>query len=251
MTKMRFSPRPTSDQGLGMEGDDLAADFGADAAAGPGHHHPPPFQQPADVLRVQGHGIASQEVVDFDVADGDPLSPSKRSSKERMIFRFSPPRSQASIRLRSRWPGSVPATTNTSVVRVGGGDLFRRLPAGRGWEFGPVRGAELPSVPGTRAPGRANGNATGSDGREFRWTDRCPPAAPSGSPVAEHRTEHFPEHPPARPHGANMTIIMMQSRIKTQRGICSSSWKKKFTATRTHSDSTAARSKAVRSAKVT
>ena len=71
MAKMRFSPRPTSIRDCGLKRDDLAADFRADAAARPGDHHPPPFQQLADVLGVEGHRVAAQEVVDFDVADGD------------------------------------------------------------------------------------------------------------------------------------------------------------------------------------
>ena len=61
------------DQGFRAEGEDLAADFRADAAAGAGHHHPPPFEQAADVFGVERDGVAAQEVVDFDVADGDPF----------------------------------------------------------------------------------------------------------------------------------------------------------------------------------
>ena len=71
MAKMRFSPRPTSTSDSGLNSQDLPADFRADAAAGAGDHDRAPFEQLADVLGVQVDRVAAQEVVDFDVADGD------------------------------------------------------------------------------------------------------------------------------------------------------------------------------------
>ena len=59
------------DKGLRIVLGDLAADLGSDAASGASDHHPPSFQQLADVLGVEGHRIASQEVVDFDAAQRD------------------------------------------------------------------------------------------------------------------------------------------------------------------------------------
>ena len=56
---------------LGIEAHDLPADFRADASARAGHHDDSPFQQIADDIRIQLHRIAAEEVVDFDVADGD------------------------------------------------------------------------------------------------------------------------------------------------------------------------------------
>ena len=155
MAKMRFSPRPTRIRDCGLEGEDLPADFRADAAAGAGDHHPPPFEQFADVFGVERDGVAAQEVVDFDVADGNLLVAVQPILKERMIFRFSSSRSQASIRLRSRWPGRVPATTSTSVASIGGSQVSPRLPAGRGWGFGPTcvgvrRTSSVASKPRTR-----------------------------------------------------------------------------------------------------
>ncbi len=102
--------------GLGIEPDDLAADFRADAAAGAGDHHAAPFEQLADVLGVQRDGVAAQEVVDFDVADGDVAVALEAVFQRADDFELQLVVTQASISCRKRRPASVPATTSTSVA---------------------------------------------------------------------------------------------------------------------------------------
>ena len=58
------------DQGLGMEVQHLAAYLGSDAPPGAGDQNGAVRQETADGVGVQLDGLAPQEVVDFDVADG-------------------------------------------------------------------------------------------------------------------------------------------------------------------------------------
>jgi hypothetical protein len=54
---------------LGVEGSDLAAEFGADAAAAAGDHDDAIFEEGSDAERFEFDGIAAEEILNFDVAE--------------------------------------------------------------------------------------------------------------------------------------------------------------------------------------
>ena len=191
------------DQGFRVEGEDLPADFRADAAAGPGHHDPPPFEQPADVFGVERNGIAAQEVVDFDVADGDPLvafQPILQGTDDLQV-QAGP---FAGFHQIAQPPAGQSAGDHQHVGGATGGghffDVFQ--PAENGDLAQPraadaVVGAKKAAHPVGQVEMRLNlmgENAVGQIGAHQQ--------GPAAVFVVEHRLEHFLEHPPACPHGA-------------------------------------------------
>ena len=166
------------------------------------------------------------------------LSPSSRSSRERMIFRFKPPFCAGLHQVAQPAAGKVPATTNTSVARYGSGDLAHVLQSA---EDGNLAQPRCPCRrrrwPAGRGPDRASDNATGFDGPECRWRDRCPPAVPSGSPCRRASAARFRGTSASLPARRPASRWSSGSRGSARRGeFAATSRKKKFAAARTNSD---------------
>ncbi len=123
MAKMRFSPRPTRTRALGWNFNTWRQISEPMLPPAPVDHHGAVRQEMADGGGVQLDGLAPQEVLDVDVADGDP-----RIAVEAVLEGGDDPQVQighwhASIRVRSREPGSEPEITNTSGHAVRFGEL--------------------------------------------------------------------------------------------------------------------------------
>ena len=115
----------------------------------------------------------------------------------------------------------MPATTNTSVAPIGGGDFADVFQLAEDGDLAQACAAgEFFGGQQAAHPIGQDENAIESDGPEFRWRDRCPPAAPSGSPCCRASAGRLRETSaslPARPPACRP--VSMPSRMSTRRGI--------------------------------
>ena len=180
---MRFSPRPTSTSSSRLESQHLAADFRADAAAGPGDHDRSAFQQLADHLGVQLHRGAPQEVADFDVADGDAMVAAEAIFEAADDLQVQA-RLLAVVHQVPQPRTGQGAGDHQHVGRLARRRRFRaRLPVCPGSGICPSRDVSADFV-GAQKASDAIGHfagATGSGGPAPRGNDPCRPAGPSGS----------------------------------------------------------------------